>query len=126
MDDEILGYVVCKTCMKPKSIKQGKGKRKAFVHGRCECGPDTRTGAAAQVELKAFKPLAEVEAEIEALKQPKPEPVSKPIPEPKPEPVEPKPTETKTEPMGTVTCVGVGAVTGLIFGAIIKSLKAVA
>lgn len=118
MDDEILGYVVCKTCMKPKSIKQGKGKRKAFVHGRCKCGPDTRTGgdpnSPAQLELKAFKPLAEVEAEIEALKQPKPEPV------------ETKPTETKTEPMGTVTCVGVGAVTGLIFGAIIKSLKAVA
>lgn len=135
-EPEILGYILCKTCNEPKAIKQGKGKRKNFVHGRCSCGPDTRTGAAAQRELRAFKPLADVQLEIAPkpiLKEPKPnvtenkpntdgkhsvsEPESKPNPKPN--------TETESE-MGTMACVGVGSVVGLVFGVIIKSLKAVA
>jgi len=65
-DEFTLGFVVCGTCEEPKSIKQGRGKRKNFVHGRCICGPDTRTGRAAQVELSAFKPLDVIKAVIAA------------------------------------------------------------
>lgn len=124
-ENEILGYVVCRTCLNPKAIKQGKGKRAAFVHGRCECGPDTRTGKAAQVEMKAFKPLDEIQSEIEVLKAPKPEvkPVVKEVvsdPEPKPN------QETESKPMGTVACVGIGAVMGLVFGGLVKTFKMVA
>lgn len=63
-DEFTLGYVVCMTCEEPKGIKQGKGKRSKFVHGRCACGPDMRTGKKAQQELTAFKPLDEVKALI--------------------------------------------------------------
>jgi len=65
-DEFTLGFVVCATCEDLKSIKQGRGKRKNFVHGRCACGPDTRTGAKAQIELRAFKPLEIVKAAIAA------------------------------------------------------------
>ena len=65
-DEFTLGFVVCGTCEDLKSIKQGRGKRKNFVHGRCVCGPDTRTGAKAQIELRAFKPLEMVKAAIAA------------------------------------------------------------
>ncbi|KMV29068.1 hypothetical protein AB733_20030 [Photobacterium swingsii] len=120
-ETEILGYVVCRTCLNPKSIKQGKGKRAAFVHGRCECGPDTRTGKAAQVEMKAFKPLEEVQSEIEVLKTPKSE-VNQVVNE-----VVSKPNQdTESKQMGTVACVGIGAVMGLVFGGLVKTLKMVA
>ncbi|MGF1716118.1 hypothetical protein L4D08_14675 [Photobacterium chitinilyticum] len=120
-ENEILGFVVCRTCLNPKAIKQGKGKRAAFVHGRCECGPDTRTGKAAQVEMKAFKPLEEVQSEIEVLKAPKPEvnPVVKEV-------VSKPNQDTESKQMGTAACVGIGAVMGLVFGGLVKTLKMVA
>ena len=130
---EILGYILCKTCKESKSIKQGKGKRKNYVHGHCACGPDTRTGIAAQAELKAFKPLADVESDIAALVAPAVNSnVTAIIPNQKgihaEKQIEPKPnmdTASDAE-MGTIACVGVGAVVGLIFGGLIKSIKAVA
>lgn len=135
-ETEILGYVVCRTCLNPKSIKQGKGKRAAFVHGRCECGPDTRTGKAAQVEMKAFKPLEEVQYEIEVLKTPKSEVnqvvnevVSKPNQDTEQvvnEVVSKPNQDTESKQMGTVACVGIGAVMGLVFGGLVKTLKMVA
>lgn len=127
MDNEtqILGYVQCRTCSQPKAIKQGKGKRAAFVHGRCECGPDTRTGKAAQAEMKAFKSLDEVQADIET--------INKPVVEAQPMVIEPeKETESKPKnesepkPITTVKCVGIGAVLGLFFGGVIKTIKVVA
>ncbi|WP_210473928.1 hypothetical protein [Vibrio crassostreae] len=121
MDNEtqILGYVQCRTCSQPKAIKQGKGKRAAFVHGRCECGPDTRTGKAAQAEMKAFKSLEEVQADIEA--------INNPVVEAQPMAIEPeKETESKPKPITTVKCVGIGAVLGLFFGGVIKTIKVVA
>ncbi|WP_299021525.1 hypothetical protein [uncultured Photobacterium sp.] len=128
-ETEILGFVVCRTCLNPKAIKQGKGKRAAFVHGRCECGPDTRTGKAAQVEMKAFKPLEEVQSEIELLKAPKPEvnPVVKEVvTKPNAEPQQKPNQDTESKQMGTVACVGIGAVMGLVFGGLVKTLKMVA
>ncbi|MCG9599698.1 hypothetical protein L1D16_01895 [Vibrio sp. Isolate31] len=125
MDNEtqILGYVQCRTCSQPKAIKQGKGKRAAFVHGRCECGPDTRTGKAAQDEMKAFKSLEEVQADIEA--------INNPVVEAQPKAIEPetesKPkNESELKPITTVKCVGIGAVLGLFFGGVIKTIKVVA
>lgn len=127
MDNEtqILGYVQCRTCSQPKAIKQGKGKRAAFVHGRCECGPDTRTGKAAQDEMKAFKSLEEVQADIEV--------INNLVVEAQPKSVEPeKETESKPKnesepkPITTVKCVGIGAVLGLFFGGVIKTIKVVA
>ena len=120
MGSDILGYVVCTTCLEPKAVKQGTGKRKAYVHARCSCGPDPRTGAKAQSELKAYKPLEEVEAEIEALKKPKPEPEAKTEPktEAKPEPKTEAKPEPKKEGGDLKKCVGIGAVLGLIFGCI--------
>ncbi len=134
---EILGYILCKTCKEPKAIKQGKGKRKNYVHGRCACGPDTRTGIAAQAELSAFKPLTDVQSDMAALATPAAKPnVTEIIPNPKgiiaEKETETKPnlkpsTETENDAeMGTIACVGVGAMVGLIFGGLIKSLKAVA
>lgn len=128
-ENEILGYVVCSTCLTPKAIKQGKGKRSAYVHGRCECGPDTRTGKAMQAEMNAFKSLEEVQSDIEKLKAPKPE--AKPIVnqgefKPNPEPT-PKPnTDTESKPIGTAACVGIGAFMGLVFGGLVKTIKVVA
>ncbi|SHO55118.1 hypothetical protein [Vibrio quintilis] len=124
---DILGYVVCRTCQQPKAIKQGKGKRAAFVHGRCECGPDTRTGKAAQAEMKTFQPLEVVQAQIEAMKQPEPEPQpeSLPVQTEKQTESETKP-EPQSKPVTTVKCVGIGAVLGLVCGGIIKTIKAVA
>nr|AKN36557.1 hypothetical protein [Vibrio tasmaniensis] len=128
-ENEILGYVVCSTCLTPKAIKQGKGKRSAYVHGRCECGPDTRTGKAMQAEMNAFKSLEEVQSDIEKLKAPKPE--AKPIVnqgefKPNPE-LTPKPnTDTESKPIGTAACVGIGALMGLVFGGLVKTIKVVA
>lgn len=136
-ETEILGYILCKTCKEPMAIKQGKGKRKNYVHGRCACGPDTRTGLAVQAEFRKFKPLADVQSDIAALAIPAIKPnVTEFIPNPKginaQKETETKPnlkpnTETENDAeMGTIACVGVGAVVGLIFGGLIKSLKAVA
>lgn len=139
-EPNILGYVVCHTCNEPKAIKQGTGKRKAFVHGRCSCGPDTRTGAAAQAELSAYRPLDAVEAELLALNA-VPEPItepnqtesdtqSEPKPETKPE-TKPNPIEgefipndeTQSKPLGAVTCAGIGALLGLVLGGAIKVVR---
>ncbi|CAM3991164.1 hypothetical protein VA7868_04604 [Vibrio aerogenes CECT 7868] len=127
---DILGYVLCRTCHQPKAIKQGKGKRAAFVHGRCECGPDTRTGKAAQAEMKAYQSLEAVQAQIEAMKQPEPEQTeSLPIQTEKQtqSPTEPETKqEPQSQPVTTVKCVGIGAFLGLVCGGIIKTIKAVA
>lgn len=127
MDNEtqILGYVQCRTCLQPKAIKQGKGKRAAFVHGRCECGPDTRTGKAAQAEMKAFKSLEEVQADIEAINNPVVEEQPTAIETEKETESKPK-NETEPKPITTVKCVGIGAVLGLFFGGVIKTIKVVA
>ena len=121
MENEILGYVVCHTCKTPKAIKQGKGKRKAFVHGRCQCGPDTRTGAAMQAEMNAYKSLEEVEAEIEVSTAPKPE-VTPVVNQGESNPNQ----EIQSKPISTAKCVGAGAVLGLVFGGVFKVFKAVA
>ncbi len=122
--DDILGYVVCHTCKHPKAIKQGKGKRSAFVHGRCDCGPDTRTGKAAQAEMKAFQPLEAVQAQIDVMNQPESLPIqtekqteNKPNPETKP--------EAESKPMTTLACMGLGGALGVVFGGLIKAIKVV-
>lgn len=74
-DEPILGYVVCPTCKTLKAIRQGTGKRSAYVKGRCECGPDNRTGKAAQAEMSAYVPLREAEVKLNALLNPKDTPV---------------------------------------------------
>lgn len=125
MENEILGYVVCHTCKSPKAIKQGKGKRKAFVHGRCQCGPDTRTGAAMQAEMNAYKSLEEVEADIEALTAPKPE-VTLVANQRELNPNQESQSETQSKPISTAKCVGAGAVLGLVFGGVFKVFNAVA
>jgi hypothetical protein len=125
MDNEILGYVVCHTCKSPKAIKQGKGKRKAFVHGRCQCGPDTRTGVAMQAEMNAYKSLEEVEADIEALTAPKPE-VTLVANQGESNPNQESQSETQSKPISTAKCVGAGAVLGIVFGGVFKVFKAVA
>jgi len=129
-ENEILGYIKCNTCNEPKAIKQGKGKRAKFVHARCSCGPDTRTGVQAQAELNAFKPLAEIQAEIAQQNKPldKPnivenKPNAKPIDEPQKPSVNPV---KKTGEMNTATSVGVGVVVGLLFGGLIKIIKVAA
>lgn len=125
-ETEILGYVLCKTCNQPKSVKQGKGKRARFVHARCSCGPDTRTGAAAQAELSKYKPLAEVEAEIGQQNKPNEE---RNIVDIKPNRDLQKPDEIqvkKTGEISTAASVGVGVVAGLFFGGLIKLIKVVA
>ncbi|MCC2525515.1 hypothetical protein [Vibrio coralliilyticus] len=125
MEKERLGYITCRTCMTPKAIMQGSGKRKEYVYGRCDCGPDNRTGKPAQLEMKGFKPLEDIQAEIEALNQPKPEPIPEPQPEPKPVVNQPQP-DSESKPMGTAACVGIGAVTGFVLGGMFKVFKAVA
>ena len=125
MENEILGYVVCHTCKSPKAIKQGKGKRKAFVHGRCQCGPDTRTGAAMQAEMNAYQSLEEVEAEIEALTAPKPE-VAPVVNQGESKLDQESQSEIQSKPISTAKCVGAGAVLGLVFGGVFKVFKAVA
>ncbi|CCN85486.1 conserved hypothetical protein [Vibrio nigripulchritudo SFn27] len=123
MEKEILGYVVCRTCLTPKAIMQGTGKRANYVYGRCECGLDNRTGAAAQKKMRAYKTLEEVQAEIEQLKNPEPEP--EPQPESKHVVNQPQP-DSESKPMGTAAYVGIGAVTGFVLGGIFKVIKAVA
>ncbi|WP_017191177.1 hypothetical protein [Vibrio harveyi] len=125
MEKEILGYITCRTCMTPKAIMQGTGKRERYVYGRCECGVDNRTGTAAQSKMKRVKPLEEIQEEIEALNQPKVEPKQEPQPEPKPVVNQPQP-DSEPKPMGTAACVGIGAVTGFVLGGVFKVLKAVA
>lgn len=128
MEKEILGYITCRTCMTPKAIMQGSGKREKYVYGRCECGVDNRTGSAAQSKMKGFKSLADIELEIETIKNGKPklnEPKAEPQPEPKPVVNQPQP-DSELKPMGTAACVGIGAVTGFVLGGVFKVLKAVA
>ena len=134
IDAAILGYIECNTCNDTKAIKQGKGKRSRFVHGRCKCGPDTRTGVAAQTELSAFKPLDIVKALIAAKQPPPVKPnneQSKPNAdgineqsqtESKPNTdMESKPNdEPESETLNLSKCVGLGSVIGLIFGLIIR------
>ncbi|WP_120511976.1 hypothetical protein [Photobacterium salinisoli] len=136
-DPNVLGYIVCQTCKEPKAIKQGTGKRSRFVHGRCSCGPDMRTGTAAQVEMKAHLPLEEVQAQLLAMNtvsEPKDEPNLTPSepesliePETKPKPIEgeviPK-NEPEPKSMSETACVGVGAVLGLLLGYAIKTARA--
>ncbi|WP_211677912.1 hypothetical protein [Moritella sp. 36] len=131
---DILGYIECKTCNDTKAIKQGKGKRSRFVHGRCKCGPDTRTGVAAQNELSAFKPLDIVKALIAEKQLPPANPnneQSKPntngINEQSQTESEPntdeqyKPNnEPENEALNISKCVGLGSVIGLVFGLIIR------
>lgn len=131
---DILGYIECNTCKDPKAIKQGKGKRKNFVHGRCQCGPDTRTGVAAQTELNAFKPLDIVKALIAAKQLP---PVKPNNEQSKPNTnaineqsqTESKPNadmgskpndEPESETLNLSKCVGLGSIIGLVFGLIIR------
>lgn len=131
-ENEILGYVVCRTCMTPKAIKQGSGKRAAFVHGRCECGPDNRTGKPAQAEMSAYKSLEEVQTDIEAIKanrlakqaQSQSQSDSESDCQSKTNTIDNQKSESK--PMGTAACMGLGAVFGLVFGGLIKTIKAVA
>ncbi|RSD30338.1 hypothetical protein [Vibrio pectenicida] len=128
MEKEILGYITCRTCMTPKAIIQGSGKRKEYVYGRCECGPDNRTGKPAQLEMKSFKPLADIELEIKTIKNGKPklnDPKPEPQSDPKPVVNQPQP-DSESKPMGTAACMGIGAVTGFVLGGMIKVLKAVA
>ncbi|PKG39709.1 hypothetical protein [Psychromonas sp. Urea-02u-13] len=128
--NEILGYIKCNTCKEPKSVKQGTGKRIKYVHARCSCGPDTRTGAMAQAELKTFKPLEEIEAEISLQNKPLDECNIVNIKSNK-EPVKYSQKQVekpviKTGGMSTPASVGVGVVVGLCFGGLIKFIKAVA
>lgn len=125
-ETEILGYIKCNTCNEPKAIKQGKGKRQKFVHGRCACGPDTRTGTAAQAELSAFKPLEEIEAQIAQQNKPNEEcNIVNIKPNKDSQKTVEKPVK-KTGEMGTAASVGVGVVAGLFFGGLIKLIKVVA
>lgn len=140
MQNNPLGYVVCKTCLTPKAIYQGTGKRQNFVYGRCACGLDNRTGKAIQTQLKAFKPLDDIEAELTILNQPveianqsQSEPQSAAIPEPNPPESVPQPapqsepqSQSHSEPVGMMACVGIGSLIGLVFGGVIKSMKAIA
>lgn len=138
---DILGYIHCTTCDEPKEIKQGKGKRSRFVYGRCKCGPDQRTGVAAQTELSAFKPLDMVKGLIESKRdllvepnkpkdtQSKPQTSlidavsdtsSKPNADVVPKPNNEPNTEPSSEEMSLSKCVGIGSMIGLIFGLIIR------
>lgn len=137
----ILGYVVCKDCMTPKSVRQGTGKRAAYLVGRCECGTDSKTKEIPQKIMSQYKPLAEVEAEIERLKaamvkntspvakneQNEPESLPKPEQnEPKPQQDEPTPPKNDSGTMNSVACAGIGALFGVLIGKGISVLRAVA
>lgn len=125
-ETEILGYIKCNTCNEPKAIKQGKGKRQKFVHGRCACGPDTRTGVAAQAELSAFKPLAVIQREIDTQFNEKDEcNIVEIKPNSDPQKKDEEQSKNKGE-IGTVASVGAGVVVGLFFGGLIKLIKVVA
>jgi|GEM_PF-2304661 len=69
-NNPILGYVLCKDCMSPKSVRQGSGKRAAYFVGRCECGTDNKTAKVPQSIMSQFKPLEDVEAELAAINTP--------------------------------------------------------
>lgn len=132
MEKEILGYITCRTCMTPKVIMQGSGKREKYVYGRCECGVDNRTGSAAQSKMKGFKSLADIELEIETVKNGKPK-LNEPILEPQSELTSivnqsqsDCESDNESKPIGTAACVGIGAVTGLVLGGMFKVFKAVA
>ena len=129
-DNDVLGYVVCNTCKEPKSVKQGKGKRAKFVFARCTCGLDTRTGKQAQIELKAFKSLEEIQSQIVANNEPLDKPNNeevKPNNKPNNETVKKEVEPAKNAgSSGTVASVGAGVVVGLFFGGLIKLVKAVA
>lgn len=138
VDAEILGYIECNTCHEPKGVKQGKGKRRNFVHGRCSCGPDNRTGKAVQDELKAFKPLDIVKAVIAGKQQapvkpnneqskPNTEGINaqspmgtKPNTDMQSKPNDESNNEPESESLNIPKCVGLGSVIGLVFGLIIR------
>jgi len=137
MDNEktVLGYIVCHDCMTPKAIYQGSGKRIKYVYGRCTCGMDNRTGKSAQEKMSTFKPLEDVQAEIEAIKanklakQTQSEPQSKDNNEPQPQGNQPQSVvipDSESKPIGAATCVGIGAFLGFLCGGIIKTIRAVA
>ncbi|NAW87167.1 hypothetical protein [Photobacterium halotolerans] len=124
MSDPI-GYIACLTCLTPKAIMQGTGRRKNYLYGRCKCGPDNRTGAEIQAQFKTFHPLDEVEAEIARLKEPQPEPLPEPTPEPEPEPTPeplpaPEPQPKATPKPNRVKQVGAGMAIGAFLGAVFK------
>ncbi|NAW64526.1 hypothetical protein [Photobacterium halotolerans] len=128
MSDPI-GYIACLTCLTPKAIMQGTGRRKNYLYGRCKCGPDNRTGEAIQAQFKAFKSLDEIEAEIASHKQPQPEPLPEPTPEPESEPTpeplpapepEPEPQPKATPKPSRVKQVGAGMAIGVFLGAVFK------
>ncbi|BDU46892.1 hypothetical protein [Vibrio nigripulchritudo] len=144
----ILGYVVCKDCMTPKAISKQNGKRSKFFLGRCKCGTDNRTQAIPQQIMSQYKPLEEVQAEIERLKaamvkndtpvvknEPK-EPDSLPKPQPdgqKPQQNEPTPQQSEPDApksdngtMKSFACAGIGALFGVLIGKGINAVRAMA
>lgn len=130
-DKQPLGFVLCKTCMTPKAIFQGTGNRKTYVHGRCECGLDNRTGKAHQDKLNAYQSRDEIEAQIEALNNPAPAVESEPLPAPETPPKQaPKPSDKQApessdeEGMSMGLCVGAGVVLGGLFGGLIRLVRA--
>jgi hypothetical protein len=135
---EILGYVICHDCMTPKAIMQGSGKRANYVYGRCECGPDNRTKPTAQKVMKAYKPLADVQAQIESLNQPvisEPEPVDVEEKETSPEistqlsesvGTKESDSEPETNPLLKWLIIPVVAGAAIGIGKAIKAVKAVA
>jgi len=131
-DKTPLGFIACKTCLTPKAIFQGSGKRIKYVYSRCDCGSDNRTGAKIQQALSQFKPLEEVEAELLALSKPieaNPEPIFTPIEsESDALPVvnDEAQDESESTPLFTVKRVGIAAVVGLAIGGVVKIVKAVA
>jgi hypothetical protein len=131
-DKTPLGYVVCKTCMTPKAIFQGSGKRANYVYSRCECGSDNRTGAKIQQALSQYKPLEEVQLELDSLNKPieaNPEPMFTPIEsesEALPDSESDSLSGSESKAMNPYKAVGVVAVVGLVIGGVMKAIKAVA
>lgn len=137
-EKQTLGYIVCQDCMTPKAIYQGNGRRSNYVYGRCECGPDNRTKAPAQKVMKAYKPLADVQAQIESLKQPlvsEPEPVEEIQPAVEPETItqlsesvstKESDSEAETNPLLKWLIIPVVAGAAIGIGKAIKAVRAVA
>lgn len=127
-DKTPLGYVACKTCMTPKAIFQGSGKRANYVYSRCECGSDNRTGAKIQQALSQYKPLEEIQLELDSLNKPmeaNPEPIFTPI-ESESDSLTDSESDSEQKAMNPYKAVGIVAVLGLAVGGLMKAVKAVA